>query len=120
MSLDLLQASPQAMRQQFGVVMERLCYELRGTSCLQHHEHVLSCCIIASLVTRTVAWCFAGVYGAVVRRWRERGLVAPWGRLHGGSFAAERRMFVHTLIEVIDLLIIVHLASLLMFLDDPD
>ena len=36
--LDLLQASPQAMRQQFGVVMERLCYELRGTSCLQLEE----------------------------------------------------------------------------------
>jgi DNA polymerase V len=26
------------MRQQFGVVMERLCYELRGTSCLQLEE----------------------------------------------------------------------------------
>ena len=36
--LDLLQASPQAMRQQFGVVMERLCYELRGVSCLQLEE----------------------------------------------------------------------------------
>ncbi len=35
---DLLQASPQAMRQQFGVVMERLCYELRGISCLQLEE----------------------------------------------------------------------------------
>jgi DNA polymerase V len=35
---DLLQASPQAMRQQFGVVMERLCYELRGTSCLELEE----------------------------------------------------------------------------------
>jgi len=35
---DLLQASPQAMRQQFGVVMERLCYELHGTSCLQLEE----------------------------------------------------------------------------------
>ena len=35
---DLLQASPQAMRQQFGAVMERLCYELRGTSCLQLEE----------------------------------------------------------------------------------
>ena len=35
---DLLQAAPQAMRQQFGVVMERLCYELRGTSCLQLEE----------------------------------------------------------------------------------
>ena len=35
---DLLQVSPQAMRQQFGVVMERLCYELRGTSCLQLEE----------------------------------------------------------------------------------
>ncbi len=35
---DLLQASPQAMRQQFGVVMERLCYELRGVSCLQLEE----------------------------------------------------------------------------------
>jgi DNA polymerase V len=35
---DLLQASPQAMRQQFGVVMEHLCYELRGTSCLQLEE----------------------------------------------------------------------------------
>ena len=36
--LDLLQAAPQMMRQQFGVVMERLCYELRGTSCLQLEE----------------------------------------------------------------------------------
>ena len=35
---DLLQASPQVMRQQFGVVMERLCYELRGTSCLKLEE----------------------------------------------------------------------------------
>ena len=35
---DLLQASPQAMRQQFGVVMERLCYELRGISCLELEE----------------------------------------------------------------------------------
>jgi len=35
---DLLQASPQAMRQQFSVVMERLCYELRGTSCLTLEE----------------------------------------------------------------------------------
>jgi DNA polymerase V len=35
---DLLQASPQAMRQQFGVVMERICYELRGVSCLQLEE----------------------------------------------------------------------------------
>ena len=35
---DLLQASPQAMRQQFGVVMERLCYELRGTPCLKLEE----------------------------------------------------------------------------------
>jgi DNA polymerase V len=35
---DLLQTSPQAMRQQFGVVMERLCYELRGTSCLKLEE----------------------------------------------------------------------------------
>jgi DNA polymerase V len=37
-AFDLLQASPQAMRQQFGVVMERLCYELRGVSCLQLEE----------------------------------------------------------------------------------
>ena len=35
---DLVQVSPQAMRQQFGVVMERLCYELRGTSCLKLEE----------------------------------------------------------------------------------
>ena len=35
---DLLQASPQLIRQQFGVVMERLCYELRGVSCLQLEE----------------------------------------------------------------------------------
>ena len=35
---DLLQASPQAMRQQYGVVMERLCYELRGVSCLGLEE----------------------------------------------------------------------------------
>jgi DNA polymerase V len=31
---DLLQIAPQVMRLQFGVVMERLCYELRGVSCL--------------------------------------------------------------------------------------
>ena len=37
---DLLQAAPQMMRQQFGVVMERLCYELRGTSCLELEEVV--------------------------------------------------------------------------------
>ena len=37
-AFDLLQASPQAMRQQFGVVMERLCYELRGVSCLKLEE----------------------------------------------------------------------------------
>lgn len=36
--LDLLQASPQAMRQQFSVVMERLCHELRGVSCLRLEE----------------------------------------------------------------------------------
>lgn len=35
---DLLQVSPQTMRQQFGVVMERLCYELRGVSCLKLEE----------------------------------------------------------------------------------
>ncbi|SNX29492.1 DNA polymerase V [Polynucleobacter meluiroseus] len=35
---DLLQTSPQSLRQQFGVVMERLCYELRGVSCLQLEE----------------------------------------------------------------------------------
>jgi DNA polymerase V len=35
---DLLQTSPQSMRQQFGVVIERLCYELRGVSCLQLEE----------------------------------------------------------------------------------
>jgi len=35
---DLLQASPQLIRQQFGVVMERLCYELRGVSCLPLEE----------------------------------------------------------------------------------
>jgi len=35
---DLFQASPQAMRQQYGVVMERLCYELRGVSCLKLEE----------------------------------------------------------------------------------
>lgn len=35
---DLVQASPQAMRQQFGVVIERICYELRGVSCLQLEE----------------------------------------------------------------------------------
>ncbi|CAM3694703.1 Y-family DNA polymerase [Polynucleobacter antarcticus] len=37
---DLLQASPQAMRQQFGVVIERICYELRGVSCLRLEEVV--------------------------------------------------------------------------------
>ncbi|CAM3815145.1 Y-family DNA polymerase [Polynucleobacter arcticus] len=35
---DLLQVSPQTMRQQFGVVIERICYELRGVSCLQLEE----------------------------------------------------------------------------------
>jgi DNA polymerase V len=35
---DLLQTSPQAMRQQFGMVIERLCYELRGVSCLKLEE----------------------------------------------------------------------------------
>jgi len=35
---DLVQISPQAMRQQFGVVVERICYELRGVSCLQLEE----------------------------------------------------------------------------------
>ncbi len=35
---DLLQVSPQAMRLHFGVVMERLCYELRGISCLELEE----------------------------------------------------------------------------------
>ena len=36
--LDLLKVSPQTMRLQFGVVMERLCYELRGVSCLKLEE----------------------------------------------------------------------------------
>jgi DNA polymerase V len=35
---DLVQLSPQVMRTHFGVVMERLCYELRGTSCLSLEE----------------------------------------------------------------------------------
>ncbi|WP_206075582.1 Y-family DNA polymerase [Polynucleobacter aenigmaticus] len=35
---DLVQTSPQSMRQQFGVVIERICYELRGVSCLQLEE----------------------------------------------------------------------------------
>jgi DNA polymerase V len=35
---DLVQVSPQAMRQQFGVVLERICYELRGVSCLGLEE----------------------------------------------------------------------------------
>ena len=35
---DLLQISPQSMRQQFGVVVERICYELRGVSCLELEE----------------------------------------------------------------------------------
>ena len=35
---DLVQISPQAMRQQFGVVIERICYELRGVSCLNLEE----------------------------------------------------------------------------------
>lgn len=35
---DLLQASPQSIRQQFGVVVERICYELRGVSCLELEE----------------------------------------------------------------------------------
>ncbi|QWE15857.1 Y-family DNA polymerase [Polynucleobacter sp. AP-Nino-20-G2] len=37
---DLLQTSPQSMRQQFGVVIERICYELRGVSCLSLEEVV--------------------------------------------------------------------------------
>jgi DNA polymerase V len=36
--LDLSQASPQYIRLQFGVVMERICYELRGVSCLKLEE----------------------------------------------------------------------------------
>lgn len=36
--LDLMQISPQAIRLQFGVVMERLCYEIRGVSCLKLEE----------------------------------------------------------------------------------
>ncbi|MEY4481026.1 MAG: hypothetical protein RIQ84_188 [Pseudomonadota bacterium] len=36
--LDLMQISPQTMRLQFGVVMERLCYEIRGVSCLKLEE----------------------------------------------------------------------------------
>lgn len=36
--LDLVQASPQIMRQQFGIVMERICHELRGISCLSLKE----------------------------------------------------------------------------------
>ena len=35
---DLLQAPPQSIRQQFGVVVERICYELRGVSCLDLEE----------------------------------------------------------------------------------
>ena len=35
---DLLETSPQSMRQQFGVVVERICYELRGVSCLELEE----------------------------------------------------------------------------------
>lgn len=35
---DLLQTSPQSIHWKFGVVMERLCYELRGVSCLQLEE----------------------------------------------------------------------------------
>ena len=35
---DLLETSPQLMRQQFGVVVERICYELRGVSCLELEE----------------------------------------------------------------------------------
>lgn len=36
--LDLTQASPQYIRIHFGVVMERVCYELRGVSCLKLEE----------------------------------------------------------------------------------
>ena len=36
--LDLAQVSPQSIRLQFGVVMERICYELRGVSCLKLEE----------------------------------------------------------------------------------
>ena len=36
--LDLAQVSPQSIRLQFGVVMERICYELRGVSCLNLEE----------------------------------------------------------------------------------
>ncbi len=35
---DLMQISPQTIRLQFGVVMERICYELRGVSCLKLEE----------------------------------------------------------------------------------
>jgi DNA polymerase V len=35
---DLLKMSPQTIRLQFGVVMERICYELRGVSCLKLEE----------------------------------------------------------------------------------
>jgi DNA polymerase V len=37
-ALDLMKVSPQIIRLQFGVVMERLCYELRGVSCLKLEE----------------------------------------------------------------------------------
>ena len=36
--LDLKEASPKDMRIQFGVVMERICNELRGISCLELEE----------------------------------------------------------------------------------
>lgn len=36
--LDLRNASPKAIRAQFGVVMERTCEELRGVSCLELEE----------------------------------------------------------------------------------
>ena len=36
--LDLAQASPQYIRIHFGVVMERVCYELRSVSCLKLEE----------------------------------------------------------------------------------
>lgn len=36
--LDLRNASPKAIRAQFGVVMERTCEELRGVPCLELEE----------------------------------------------------------------------------------
>lgn len=54
--LDLAQAHPQYIRIHFGVVMERVCYELRGVSCLKLEEvdppkkQIIASCSFGKLV----------------------------------------------------------------------